>query len=149
MFRKQPTRMKDTVYILSSIQKPNGRLRASIAAQNGHTSNISSFGINTPTAPPLTGDETGDEGGETPSSEDSLHFKIIFVFQGSAARACYRSQTLSLTQPPARIHRLRPVTTTCRKARHYKLQKLLQCVQETSSGYSSCSLILMLSVVWP
>ena len=71
--------MKDTLYILSSNQKPNGRLLASIAGQNGHLSNVSSFGVDTPTAPPLTGDEAGDEGGVTPSSENSLHFKMIFV----------------------------------------------------------------------
>ena len=60
--------------------------------------------VDTPTVPPLTGDETGDEGGVTPFSENSLHFKMILVPWGSAARASYRSQTLSLTQPPAQVH---------------------------------------------
>ena len=77
-----------------------------LQVKNRHTSNASSFGVNTPTAPPLAGDETSDEGGETPSSEYSLHFKIILMPRGSAARASYRPQTLSLTQPPAQIHRL-------------------------------------------
>ena len=39
------------------------------------------------------GDETGDEGGVTPSSENSLHFKMILMPQGSAARA----STLSIS----------------------------------------------------
>ena len=51
--------------------------------------------IDAPTAPPLAGDETSDEGGVIPSSEYSLHFKMILVPRGSAARASYRSQTLT------------------------------------------------------
>ena len=49
------------------------------------------FRVNTPTAPQMTGDETGDEGGEPTSSVYSL-----------VPRA--RAQTLSLTQPPTQIH---------------------------------------------
>ena len=61
--------------------------------------------VDTPTVPPLTGDETGDEGGVTPYGEYSLHFKMILVPWG-AVRASYQPQALSLTQLPAQIHRL-------------------------------------------
>ena len=68
-------------------------------------SRTSQFGVDTPTVPPLTGDETGDEGGATPYGEYSLHFKMILVPWG-AVRASYQPQALSLTQLPAQIHRL-------------------------------------------
>ena len=52
------------------------------------------FGVDTPIAPP----RTGDEGGETPFSEYSLHFKMALVPQGVLrgwAGAGYR-RTLAL-----------------------------------------------------
>ena len=47
------------------------------------------FGVDTPIAPP----RTGDEGGETPFSEDSLHFKMALVPWGLAGG---RLSTLAL-----------------------------------------------------